>query len=67
MNRVHTVEEYADIYHNKKYTPTTLQRKDKDYMYTYSKNEYWIEEYDDRNCEREIAQFMGTRKETTAS
>ena len=27
-------------------------------MYLYSKEEYWIEEYDDQTCERGIAQFM---------
>ena len=63
-----TVEEYASIYDNKKYTPTPFQLREKDYMYLYSKEEYWIGEYDDHMCERGIAQFMnyatpGTEKQ----
>ena len=58
VKRTMTVEEYADIYTNKEYKPTPLQRRDTDYMYKFSKNEYWIGEYDDRNCERGIAKIM---------
>ena len=47
VKRTMAFEEYA-----KQYKPTPLQRRDKDYMYKFSKNEYWIREYDDRKCER---------------
>ena len=47
-----TAEEYTRIYDNKKYTPTLEQMKEKDYIYRYSNNEYWIGEYEDYYCER---------------
>ena len=53
-----TAEEYADIYNNKNHVPTLEQRRDKDYIYRYSKTEYWIGDHEDRSCERGIAQFM---------
>ena len=52
-----TVEEYASI-NKKNHTSTLFQLKEKDYMYSYSKEEYWIGEYDDHTCERGIAQFV---------
>ena len=46
-----TVEEYVNIYDNKKnYTTTLFQLREKDYMYLYSKEEHWIGEYDDHKC-----------------
>ena len=53
-----TVEEYASIYDNKRHTPTLSQLREKEYIYKYNKEEYWIGEYEDHQCERRIAQFM---------
>ena len=58
VKRTLTAEEYADICNNKKYTPTPLQHRDKDYTYKNSNNEYWIGDYGDRQCGRGVAQFM---------
>ena len=63
------VEEYACIYDNKKnYTPTPFQLREKDYMYLYSNEEYWMEENDDYTCELGIinVQFREWKNKTTA-
>ena len=42
----------------KRITRQLFSNSEKDYIYLYSKEEYWIGEYDDHKCERRIAQLM---------